>query len=712
MPQRLAFGNTGPSIPPAIPAVIGRTLNVKGSAKPKPNTAASTRSSSFPPPPLSYLQMQRPPPNANNNCCPKCSNHLVPKFAKGGEVPNSWYIRAPAKSKIVPTQCDYPHQDGLRFFYRFPPMPATNPPTPSPTAAFQSPLPLSAPSSVPLKSKCPHPSCKSTRVPGACTHRMCRRHCVLVGPCMDPGHNTFYLNQLSTVTTPASAAVPPLPSYAPPPTSGPRFFSSFDDMQAYSTAPSHALAARQAKEDSRKTEDLRLLDLAVGYKLPSPDVPMDEALELMDQEQRDLELATRLSLGLPSFDTPSDDTARPSSSVPPAGGPSTLRDLSLSPYLPATLMPDINIQHLPALGGANAPEATNKRPHRRVPAQSVAARQKPTPRITTQLNPTWMAMGNTSTAAPTSQAAAAPSSVLHVRREPGRLPFVDPRVDERFPLIYWDQANELPKVIFVDSIITWPTFVLAHNPSTLARLGTNIIQLELYCPQYTYWVAITVDFVHEVASNSPILPPPAAPHLRYNLPRERKLVREKYKEITSVETDGGDSDDSEVVVIKETIDLSQSKGKKRARQASNTPSSPPLRHRPRLNTNRSSSPLSAVSTSSESVPSSTADTSAPTSPSTSTSSPPWPADMFVVEMAQGFHTISTGLKNLKNRGARFVHVFGKEYRPSTYDDQVKKWKTASASLKHTALTAGKTEAGSWASFSRAVRAEQDALRNV
>ncbi|KAJ7191441.1 hypothetical protein C8J57DRAFT_1739924 [Mycena rebaudengoi] len=533
-------------------------------------------------------------------------------------------LQAPAKSKIVPTQCDYPHQDGLRFFYRFPPMPATNPPTPSPTAAFQSPLPLSAPSSVPLKSKCPHPSCKSTRVPGACTHRMCRRHCVLVGPCMDPGHNTFYLNQLSTVTTPASAAVPPLPSYAPPPTSGPRFFSSFDDMQAYSTAPSHALAARQVKEDSRKTEDLRLLDLAVGYKLPSPDVPMDEALELMDQEQRDLELATRLSLGLPSFDTPSDDTARPSSSVPPAAGPSTLRDLSLSPYLPATLMPDINIQHLPALGGANAPEATNKRPRRRVPAQSVAARQKPTPRITTQL-------------------LLLPLLCFMFDVNLGDFLSSIPVLMSGFPLIYWDQANELPKVIFVDSIITWPTF------------------LELYCPQYTYWVAITVDFVHEVASNSPIflrrqgitgrdedqtirrfLPPPAAPHLRYNLPPREK----------------------------------------------------------------------AVSTSSESVPSSTADTSVPTSPSTSTSSPPWPADMFVVEMAQGFHTISTGLKNLKNRGARFVHVFGKEYRPSTYDDQVKKWKTASASLKHTALTAGKTEAGSWASFSRAVRAEQDALRNV
>jgi hypothetical protein len=75
-------------------------------------------------------------------------------------------LQAPAKSKIVSTQCDHPHQDGLRFFYRLPLMLATNPPTAPPTAAFQSPLPLSAPSSVTLKFKCSHLSCKSTRVPG------------------------------------------------------------------------------------------------------------------------------------------------------------------------------------------------------------------------------------------------------------------------------------------------------------------------------------------------------------------------------------------------------------------------------------------------------------------------------------------------------------------------------------------------------------------
>jgi hypothetical protein len=106
------------------------------------------------PPPSHHLHCRtfkcsvRPPTPKYNNCCPKCSHHLVPKFARGGEVPNSWYIRvpsmalqAPTKSKIVPTQCDYLHQDDLHFFYRFLPHASDQSPDCSTDRRFPVPTP-------------------------------------------------------------------------------------------------------------------------------------------------------------------------------------------------------------------------------------------------------------------------------------------------------------------------------------------------------------------------------------------------------------------------------------------------------------------------------------------------------------------------------------------------------------------------------------------
>ncbi|KAJ7278430.1 hypothetical protein C8J57DRAFT_1503320 [Mycena rebaudengoi] len=72
---------------------------------------------------------------------------VVPSNAVDGEVPNSWYIRVPsmalqalAKSKIVPTQCDYLHQDDLHF-YRFLPHASDRSPDCSTDRRFPVPTP-------------------------------------------------------------------------------------------------------------------------------------------------------------------------------------------------------------------------------------------------------------------------------------------------------------------------------------------------------------------------------------------------------------------------------------------------------------------------------------------------------------------------------------------------------------------------------------------
>lgn len=73
-------------------------------------------------------------------------------------------------------------------------------------------------------------------------------------------------------------------------------------------------------------------------------------------------------------------------------------------------------------------------------------------------------------------------------------------------------------------------------------------------------------------------------------------------------------------------------------------------------------------------------------------------------MVHGFRKMDELLK----RGGgtfkdRFFKVFGQEApRPSTYHDQVRRWKRARPSLRSAALASGRTSAGHWSEFARAV----------
>ncbi|KAJ7243546.1 hypothetical protein C8J57DRAFT_1243492 [Mycena rebaudengoi] len=571
---------------------------------------------------------------------------------------------------------------------------------------------MSAPSG-PSVPHCTHGTCTSTRLAQGCLKKKCRHHCVLDGPCRDNGHNTFFQRssrgQGASIAVSARVSVPTSARTHTTPFDNDAFSSAFDGLYVDTQAPFHALAAHGQREAAQRVEDLRLLDLATGYKSPSPDVPVEHELEahMIDQEERDLALAMQLSLASTST------SLAPS----PLAGSSMLPDLSPSPDFPATLLsqqpPFIDLSSspsdslpapIPALGRAQAPDATGNLPRKRAAASSTLARaNRPPLRITTQLNPTWLGLGD-GASAPASQ-----SSTFH-----------------RFPLIYWDADDVPPQTIFVDSVPTWPIYILSNDDTTIQLLGTNISRLDLFCPKYRSWLSITVDFVHQVVSDTPIflrrsgvsvrdeaetierfLPGPA-PHFRYNLADERRAVRTEYKKLGQLVIDDSGSE-SEVEVVRDIIDLSRStkkrNGKKRARQYSDHSSPPPQQH-PRTATSPSDSPPPSALFSASTPHSSSPDTSPPLTPATTTA--PWPAAMFVIDMVEGFQLMaSKELSGMKNRGTRFTHIFRREFRSSTYDDQIKKWKAVSPSLQQKALKAGRTEAGSWSVFCRAVREEQE-----
>ena len=82
----------------------------------------------------------------------------------------------------------------------------------------------------------------------------------------------------------------------------------------------------------------------------------------------------------------------------------------------------------------------------------------------------------------------------------------------------------------------------------------------------------------------------------------------------------------------------------------------------------------------------------------------WPANMYVVDMVYGFRK----MKELKTAHAGdyaqcFLMVFKQPPPPpSTYHDQVKRWKSASPALRDTFKSARRTSAGHWAAFASSV----------
>ncbi|KAF8801528.1 hypothetical protein BYT27DRAFT_7261857 [Phlegmacium glaucopus] len=83
---------------------------------------------------------------------------------------------------------------------------------------------------------------------------------------------------------------------------------------------------------------------------------------------------------------------------------------------------------------------------------------------------------------------------------------------------------------------------------------------------------------------------------------------------------------------------------------------------------------------------------------------PWPSNMYVIDMVYGFRQMDE-LKRLGNGkfDKRFCEVFKQDTpKTNTYHDQVRKWNSAPPALRDAALKAGRTSAGHWSLFSKAI----------
>jgi hypothetical protein len=220
------------------------------------------------------------------------------------------------------------------------------------------------------------------------------------------------------------------------------------------------------------------------------------------------------------------------------------------------------------------------------------------------------------------------------------------------------------------------------------------------------------------------LPESSPPHLRHNLPAERRAVRTKLKTLrgkAKVKIFTSDSEsEGEVEVTAVSIT-----GKCRVEDKDTPGPSRPHQH-PRLMIDTA---LSSVGSS----PSHPLTLDSPTSPPpsalslasvshSSASEPPtpvldyipmsairpakWPEGMFTVDVVNGFLQMASEDLAKMNWEARFVHVFKKPYKSATYDDNFRRWKNASEDLRRQSLAAGRTEKGLWSTFRAALKVQQ------
>ncbi|KAJ7330878.1 hypothetical protein DFH08DRAFT_966635 [Mycena albidolilacea] len=310
------------------------------------------------------------------------------------------------------------------------------------------------------------------------------------------------------------------------------------------------------------------------------------------------------------------------------------------------------------------------------PSQAAApgATSAPAPRplhITTQLNTNWMETASS-------------QSTFHVKHS---RPLKTPRC---LMVVYWDEDHEPHTVFYIHSFLTWPTWQVTEATGHFATLLGDNPDLEVYNPRFKTWASVGPTYPHPIIADKALLlrrhnmrylaldevvhtfhpPPSTAPmHFRQNLPAERKALCAL--------------SDSDVEVVQVN---------KRAFQQENEDDSV-LRHaqRPRLDPD-------LIVIDDDDTPPLTASSSTSTLSSTSPSaalSPPWPAGMYVVDMAKGFRKMS-GLKGMRlNRGQRFHRVFGVQYHASTFDAQHLKYKAATPTQIEAGVQDGRTDKGLW-----------------
>jgi hypothetical protein len=185
--------------------------------------------------------------------------------------------------------------------------------------------------------------------------------------------------------------------------------------------------------------------------------------------------------------------------------------------------------------------------------------------------------------------------------------------------------------------------------------------------------------------------PPTSSHLRYGLSQERAGVRHEYHKLKSTLSDDG----SDVELV----------GTIRKRDTTKTLQ----RKRPRLSVNTAIVPINIDDDSDSdttpplTTPPLTPDLSCSNAAGSKNDKGSWMKGLYVVDMVDRFVKMdSPEFMHLPTKEARFHAVFGREhsYAPSTYDDQLRRWRSVTEAERQRALEAGRTSKGLWTVFTK------------
>ena len=371
-------------------------------------------------------------------------------------------------------------------------------------------------------------------------------------------------------------------------------------------------------------------------------------------------------------------------------------------------------QNIPSTSSSSAPVPTYALQVAH-PAAAVAPAFIKQPKITTQMNPTWMAEYKSTPAVERAKASSAARSAQ------------DLSLVRRFHLIFWDNSHNTACIQLVQECPNWPQWSLSMYTG-LPSLGDNITHIQLYSTTYHVWMDTPLDFKHSLTTNCAILlrrkgvtgideqdqinrfvNPHSLRRFRHDMPTERSAIREMLKDLKgkgkSVDIPVMDGSNSDIEIVNTPRPLKR-------RRIKQEPISPPLQ-RPQISITIPTTPT--ILSSSEIIeifdsPQSPTSFSpfpllSPISPiSTPTSSlhspsptlPRWPQGRYAVDIVAGFERMDKLLQRSSGSVTqRLIEVYGCKIPTSTYYDHRDRWAIASQSLRDKVMDGGRTPSGLW-----------------
>jgi len=326
------------------------------------------------------------------------------------------------------------------------------------------------------------------------------------------------------------------------------------------------------------------------------------------------------------------------------------------------------------------------------------------PRITTQMNPIWMAeylKTPTSTDVQTLGRPRAQKDLTSVRR---------------FFLIYWDNNDDPASIRLIQDCPNWPMWQLTITQRD--SMGADITSIQTYSVNHHIWVDVSLNHTHHLTTDCAVLikrkgihgvdeheqidrfVSPPIRRFRQGFSDERAILRQKLKNRPRLVVDCQDQDsDIEIPEGSPTkhyqdhdVQIANRAKRRRVDRSTDGSSSPP------------SSPVT-VSPVQDSFPGT--HTLIPTLPKPLHPSRRWPADWYAIDIVNGFKAVDDGAPHGKESSesmmARVNRIYGCNIPYSTFNDQRNRWRRAPQSLREEVLAVGRTPSGLWSNLVRSVR---------